>query len=86
MSVANYYQCQLEGGPRGTGFLIAFIPAKYAIVGKVLRLKDEGGVWEDGWVVKRVFGGVDEVPNMRRAVKKHRKNTGDSLPKRKPEK
>lgn len=35
---------------------VAWIPSKYAVKGKVLRLKDEDGEWEPGWKVCSVYG------------------------------
>jgi hypothetical protein len=47
-----YRQCRLQ---KQTGNAVreqvSFIPEPYCVVGKTLKLRDEGGDWEDGWVV-----------------------------------
>lgn len=45
-----YAQCHLE---KGNLTQVSWIPKPYAVVGSVLKLKDDNGVWENGWVVKR---------------------------------
>jgi hypothetical protein len=75
----NYRQCSLQ---KGNVHQVSFIPEKYAVVGKVLKLKEQG-VWIDGWVVHGIgeLMSEDEVPDSYKAIKKHRASTGDSLPK-----
>lgn len=34
---------------------IAWIPEKFAVVGKVLDFKDDNGVWSVGWTVTAVY-------------------------------
>ncbi len=61
----------------------SWIPEKFAEVGKVLKLKEDG-VWIDGFVVE--FAGedaIDEPPDPRKVIRGHRGRTGDSLPKEK---
>lgn len=31
---------------------VSFIPKKFAVVGKLLKLKNDKDIWEDGWKVK----------------------------------
>ena len=53
----SYRQTILEKKLDGdrTKHQTSYIPEKFAIIGKVLELKDgETGDWEDGWVVKSV--------------------------------
>lgn len=60
----------------------SWIPEKYAVVGKVLRLRDEEG-WQDGWVVESVGAfrvADDDLPDPHHDIKRHRRATGDSLP------
>ena len=33
---------------------MAWIPDKFAVVGKILKLKNDDKEWEDGWVVMSV--------------------------------
>ena len=42
-----YKQCKLQ---RKTSFVTTWVPKKFAILGKFLKIK-EGDVWEDGWKV-----------------------------------
>jgi len=45
-------QCILR---RGDAVMTSWIPERYAVKGKVLKLKDrETKVWRDGWVVESV--------------------------------
>lgn len=51
-------QCALERkNPDGTMIVhqVTYLPEKFAIVGKPLRLKEDDGTWTDGWVVKEVY-------------------------------
>ena len=84
MSKTKYKQCVLERKKGRTGHIrVAYIPEKYAEVGKILKLKTEAGGWSDGWKV--IFAqdeAVDEPPDYRKAIRSHRKRTGDSLPKK----
>jgi hypothetical protein len=86
----KYCQCTLEK-PTETGFLrkVTYIPAKFAVLGKVIKLKqtinpDFDDDWEDGWVVKNFGEAVDEkhLPDSHAEIKAHRRATGDALPKR----
>jgi hypothetical protein len=54
-------------------------------VDKVLKLRDDDGNWDNGWIVTSVGNRLPEhyLPNVNRIIKGHRKNTGDSLPKEK---
>ena len=52
----NYRQCRMS---RGNTVHTAWIPARYAKVNKVIRLKIDG-VWIDGYVVEEVFGAATE--------------------------
>lgn len=55
----EYRQCFLRNGNR---FQTTWLPDKFAVLGKVLKLKDLG-VWENGWIVDRV--GAELVPGAR---------------------
>ena len=76
-----YRQCVLEKENMTT---VSWIPEKYAEKGKYLKLKNENGEWENGWVVKCASADrVEEsyLPDSHQQIKDHRKKTGDSLPK-----
>ena len=81
----SYRQCTLYR-PCGNGarkVLVSHIPETFAQIGSVLKLKQDDDTWEDGWIVEEVGGKVDDVelPNARKAIRHHRKATGDALPK-----
>ncbi len=81
MAETKYRQCVLQRQLTSETATTSFIPEKFANVGEVLKLKDSNGNWTDGWVVKSAGQLVDEPPDFRKAIKSHRKRTGDSLPK-----
>ena len=62
---------------------MAYIPTRYAKENNVIKIKDANGVWEDGWRVLFIYHTIDDVVSARQSIKKHRKNTGDSLKKEK---
>jgi hypothetical protein len=75
------YRKNLDGS---TTHRTSWIPAKFAKVGSPLKLKDDN-VWTNGWIVEWA-GATDEIPDEpRKAIREHRKRTGDSLPKIKDE-
>lgn len=63
MAKTKYRQCELKQlNPTSFTRRVSWIPEKYAVVGKVLKLKDNG-VWSDGWRV--IYAGkelVDQLP------------------------
>jgi hypothetical protein len=80
----KYVQCAMhrviEGGTVRT---TSYIPQQFAKLGKTLKLKDGHDQWSDGWVVDCVGDTVFEgksVPDYRKAIRNHRKQTGDSAP------
>jgi hypothetical protein len=51
MADACFRQCELEKAPAETGVTqVCWIPEKYAVMGRFVKLKDQGK-WEDGWKV-----------------------------------
>lgn len=54
-----YKQCKLT---RENTYTVSWIPAEFAVVGKRLRLR-ENGVWQDGWVVESAFGEAQTPPD-----------------------
>ena len=76
----DFCQCFLERKAGNTSFeTVSNIPENYAVVGNVLKLKNEDGTWTDGWIVRSVNASFSV--DWRKAIKKHKENTGDSLPK-----
>lgn len=71
-----YQQCRLQ---KGTTHQMSWIPAKYAVKGKTLKLRSNGE-WEDGWVVNETYATRmdDDLPDSHAEIKSHRKATGDS--------
>ena len=74
-----YTQCKLEKENTHT---TAYIPSKFAKLNKIVKIKTDDG-WDCGWKVIFVGHTINEVTNVRQQIKKHRRNTGDSLPKEK---
>jgi hypothetical protein len=81
---AFFRQCLLVRPiERGELQTVSWIPEQFAVIGNRLRLRREDG-WEDGWVVQSVgFHRVadDALPDPHQDVKRHRRATGDALPK-----
>ncbi len=77
----KYAQCTLT---RKNQIQVSFIPEKFAIKGKTLKLKNDQDEWENGWVVDSIgeFRDEDSVPDVHNSIKEHRKRTGDSMPKK----
>lgn len=52
-----YRQCKLRKatGPKSHQIHVAWIPDRYAVVGKFIQLKNPGGGWDDGWFVEKVW-------------------------------
>ncbi|TWT91683.1 hypothetical protein [Neorhodopirellula pilleata] len=80
----KYVQCamrrRITGGSVQT---TSYIPQEFAKVGRVLRLRDDKVGWVDGWVVECVGDLIvedDQLPDSHKAIKNHRKSTGDSSP------
>ncbi|WP_286764267.1 MULTISPECIES: hypothetical protein [Rhodopirellula] len=80
----KYVQCAMRRNIAGGSVrTTSYIPQEFAKVGRVLRLKDDKVGWVDGWVVESVGDVIvegDQLPDSHRAIKNHRKSTGDSAP------
>ena len=78
----SYKQCTMRRPiAKGSVVTTSFIPQQYAKLGKVLKLKDHDDLWVDGWVVEKVGVSVVDacdLPDYRKAIRNHRKSTGDS--------
>lgn len=66
-------QCRLE---RAGALQVSFIPARFAEVGRTIRIKEDG-VWQDGWRVDAVWGSLpaEVVEKNARNFKTHRRAT-----------
>ncbi|OHD61053.1 MAG: hypothetical protein A2096_02810 [Spirochaetes bacterium GWF1_41_5] len=56
-----YTQCMLKRNLGNLNLIdVCWIPEKYAVIGKCLKLRKEssenGEEWENGWIVLRVYG------------------------------
>jgi hypothetical protein len=52
MKTTYYRQCKLQKKiSDGIKETTSYIPEPYCVQGKVLKLRDDNGVWEDGWKV-----------------------------------
>lgn len=69
----KYVQCSLQ---RENTHLVSWIPKKFAVPSKILKLKNNN-VWEDGWKVISIGTELDEtlVPDSHKGIKNHWKNT-----------
>jgi hypothetical protein len=78
MKSTIYRQCEVR---RGAAIRLTWIPAEYAVKGRVLRLRDNGE-WSDGWVVREVYPDTERIiaPSPQGEIRRHRRATGDSLP------
>ncbi len=45
-----HVQCRLV---KGNAHRVSWIPSGFAVKGKVVKLKEGDGTWNDGWVVAR---------------------------------
>lgn len=67
----NYKQCTLQ---KGNTRQISWIPEKFSVVGKFLKLREPGG-WQDGWEV--VFVGQALTQKQLQVVKVQHRHTRD---------
>ena len=83
MKSTTYRQCALcrQDGDREI-HQTAYIPTKFAKTGNVLKIKDDADEWVDGWEVLFCYSEIDDVVDVRQSFKRHKRNTGDSLPKK----
>lgn len=52
MKVESYVQCEMRKA--NNVFCVAWIPKRFAVIGKHIRFK-ENDIWSDWWEVKNVF-------------------------------
>lgn len=78
MTTQKYTQCELvKTLPNGVIKQISYIPSQFAIKDNILKLNGEDG-WKVTWTSQFE---VDVLPDVKQVVRRHKKNTGDSLPK-----
>ena len=49
---ADYRHCFLR---RGSECQYVWLPRQFAVEGRTVKLKDDSGQWQDGWIVAIVF-------------------------------
>lgn len=80
----RYAQCAMRRIVAGVSIVTtSYIPTQFAKMGRVLKLKGSDDRWVDGWVVETVGDEIvegDRVPDYRKAIRNHRKSTGDNTP------
>ena len=80
----KYAQCAMRRIVAGASVVTtSYVPTQFAKVGRVLKLKDSDDNWVDGWVVETVGDVIvegEQLPDSHKAIKNHRKLTGDSAP------
>lgn len=78
----RYRQCELHRKTEDSLVIrLTYLPERYARRNARLKLRDEEGVWTDGWTVVWVGELVPEPVYAPQAIRDHRRRAGDSLPK-----
>jgi hypothetical protein len=58
---ALYTQCRLVKKIRGGETIqTSYIPTEFAKVGRVVKVREDDGSWDDGWVIRIVGGSLTE--------------------------
>lgn len=77
-----YRQCRLVRRVAGGQWvLVSWLPEPFAAAGRVVKLRDASGAWEDGWVVVGAGDNrltADQVPDFHQLSKAHLRATGDA--------
>jgi hypothetical protein len=80
--VVFYRQCRLaKRAAVGALWQVSWIPDRFAVPGKVLRLRAGGRDWTDGWVVREVGRNrlaEGDLPDFHQMSKSHLRATGDA--------
>jgi hypothetical protein len=61
--------------------LVSWLPEPFAATGRTVRLRNDAGAWEDGWVVIGAGDNrltADQVPDFHQLSKAHLRATGDA--------
>ena len=62
MSDLIYRQCRLvKRIPDGECVQMSWLPSEFAREGRILKLRDDEGNWDDGWVVRDVGNTATEA-------------------------
>ena len=79
----KYVQCTMKRTlENGSEYTTSYIPQKFAKRGRILKLKNDVDQWVDDWVVETVGHTIVDAADAdyRKAIRQHRKATGDSQP------
>jgi len=52
---------------KGTLTQVSWIPADYATKGRLLKLRERGGEWDNGWIVEDVYATLNTDTVMKRS-------------------
>ncbi len=77
-----YRQCRLVKRLEvGELVQVSWLPEPYASTGRVVKLRDRDGAWDDGWVVAGAGTNrlpADQVPDFHELIRGHLRATGDA--------
>lgn len=78
--MTTYVQCLLK---KAATRQFSWIPKEFALLGKVLSVRDPGADWDTGWTVEEVNEQeISDVPYTPKDIRDHRRATGDAARKR----
>ena len=79
MSKYKAYQCKLQKlVGKTTSEVVSWIPEKFAVVGKVVKIRDDKtDEWSDGWVVASVSDRLMEKGELEKLEKQHKDHRMD---------
>jgi hypothetical protein len=73
-----YRQCRLVKKVRGgEAIQTSYLPAEFAREGRVVKLREDDGWWDDGWVIRVVGGSLteDQLAALERAHRRFERET-----------
>lgn len=77
-----YRQCRLvKRTATGEIVQVSWLPEPHAAAGRVVKLREDDGSWDDGWVVTEAGSNrlaSDQVPDFHQLSKAHLRATGDT--------
>jgi hypothetical protein len=77
-----FRQCRLvKRTATGELRLVSWIPEPFASAGRVVKLRDDAGDWDDGWVVREAGANrltASQLPDFHQLSKAHLRATGDA--------
>src|SRR5215217_6874123 len=77
-----YRQCRLAKRIEGGQLVqVSWLPEPYAAAGRIVKLRDADGSWDDGWVILGAGANrlpADQVPDFHQLINVHFSDTGDA--------